>query len=573
MKHSKIYIELASLTSYLRQIPATVYLALYTLIVLLIPNILLCHTEPYTFLDCVVNLVLPAGLYLGVMSLSRKTGAMVLWLFPFIILAAFQIVLIYLYGESIISVDMYVNVMTTNPGEATELLANLGPAIICVIVVYLPAIIWAITLLCKHKKMISPWFGGLRRIAVITLSAGLILMGINLLHDKSFKPHLKTFPINVCYNIKLAIDHTITAAHYKESSKNFVFNAEDTHPADSAEVYILVIGETGRALNWQLSGYERPTNPRLSERDGVNFYPHAISESNITHKSVPLILTSVTAENFDSLPSQKSIVTAFKEAGYHTAFISNQASNRSYTEHFSHEADTTLYIDKTPSGHQYDGEMVRYVKELLEDSVKKQFIVLHSYGSHFKYSERYPDEYSIFTPDDCKSASYKNRGTLVNAYDNTIVYTDAWLDNLIEELSSSGKICGLIYVSDHGEDIMDDDRKRFLHASPTPTFYQLNVAMLSWTSPAYRAHYGEQALALQNNTGKTVNTSAATFHTVLNMAGITTPYFIDSYSLASPQYSTPHLYYLDDHNNPVELDKSGLKANDLKLIQPHLNRQ
>ncbi len=572
MKHSKLYIELASLADYIRQIPATVYIAIYSLIVLLVPNILLCHTESYTVLDCIVNIVLPAGIYLGILSLSQKTGKMVLWLFPFFILAAFQIVLLYLYGESIIAVDMYINVLTTNPGEATELLANLGPAIIFVLILYIPPIIWAIVLWCKHKRMISPWFGGIRRLAIITLITGIAMAGINFGIDRTFKPHIKTFPINVCYNIILAIDHTITSAHYNETSQDFTYHAESKHPADSSEIYVLVIGETGRALNWQLGGYDRETNPLLSVRDAVSFYLHAISESNITHKSVPLLLTSVTAENFDSLHTQKSIVTAFKEAGYRTAFISNQAPNRSYTEYFSNEADTTLYIENTRSGHQYDGEMVKYVKEILSDSISKHFIVLHSYGSHFKYSERYPAEFAQFMPDDCKSATYNNRPTLINAYDNTIVYTDAWLDDLIELLSSTGKVSGMVYVSDHGEDIMDDSRKRFLHASPTPTFYQLNVAMLSWVSPAFRELYGDKAQALENNTDKTVNSSASTFHTLLDMAGIETPYFDNSISLASPDYTVATLYYLNDHNEPVELDKSGLKELDLKLLDSHINR-
>ncbi|MDE6832225.1 MAG: lipid A phosphoethanolamine transferase, partial [Muribaculaceae bacterium] len=514
------------------------------MLVLLVPNALLCHTEQYTLLDCFVNIILPVGIYLGIISLSRKTGTMILWLLPFFILAAFQIVLLYLYGESIIAVDMYINVLTTNPGEATELLANLGPAIIFVIVLYIPALIWAIVLVCKHKRMISPWFGGLRVLAVLTLSSGIILAGIDYWKDPSYRPHIKTFPINVCYNIGLAIDHTATSAHHEETSCDFTYEAQSIHPTDTAEVYVLVIGETGRALNWQLGGYKRPTNPRLSVRDYVHFYSHAISESNITHKSVPLLLTSLTAENFDSLRFQKSIVTAFKEAGFHTAFISNQAPNRSYTEHFSHEADTTLYIQNTPTGHQYDSELLKYVSEILADSVTKQFIVLHSYGSHFKYQERYPEEFGKFHPDDCNSATYANREKLINAYDNTILYTDAWLDDLIELLSSTRKVSGMIYVSDHGEDIMDDDRKRFLHASPTPTFYQLNVGMLSWVSPEFTNLYQSKSEALHSNAERTVNSSASTFHTILDMAGIETPYFDRTLSLASPEYTPAHLYYL-----------------------------
>lgn len=111
-------------------------------ILLVIPNIVLCFTEGYEIAGIVANLMLPFGAYALLCSWSRNIGRTVWLCLPLSIYAAFQIVLTFLYGESIIAIDMFLNVATTNFGEATELLANLGTAICVVVVLYLPPLVW-----------------------------------------------------------------------------------------------------------------------------------------------------------------------------------------------------------------------------------------------------------------------------------------------------------------------------------------------------------------------------------------------------------------------------------------------
>lgn len=571
MKLSEIINRLKRVAEKASRFPAGGYLLIYFMTVIMVPNVMLCHTEPFTVTDCIVNILLPGGVYLTVMSLFRRQGLAVLLMLPIIILAGWQIVLLYLYGESIIAVDMYLNLATTNTAEATELLANLGPAILLVVVLYVPLIPWSIILLWKHKKLSPDFLKRVRRTGLYVAGAGFLAMVLNYVTDNSYRIERDTYPVNVIYNIKVAVDRTVEVSKYEKTSADFRYNAKGTHPADSAEVYVLVVGETSRALNWELGGYCRHTNPRLSERAGVVFFSHAISESNTTHKSVPLLMTSLTADNYQNLPKHKSILSAFNEAGYHTSFISNQAPNRSFTEHFGNQADTTLYIESGTSGHPYDGEMVNCLKEILADTTHpRHFAILHGYGSHFKYSERYPEEYGIYKPDNCKTASATNRDKLINAYDNSIIYTDGWLDELFAMLESTGKPAAVVFVSDHGEDILDDYRKRFLHASPTPTYYQLHVAMLGWTSEAYRDKYPEKAIMLSSHRNQPVNSSASTFNTIADLAGLTTPYLEISQSLASSDYIPAVIKFLNDQNEAVDLENCGLKEIDMQLLLPHI---
>lgn len=76
-----------------------------------------------------------------------------------------------------------------------------------------------------------------------------------------------------------------------------------------------------RAANWSIYGYNRNTNPELTKIKGLTAFSHVLTESNTTHKSVPMLMSSVTAHDFNSIYRQKGIITAFKEAGYRTAFF------------------------------------------------------------------------------------------------------------------------------------------------------------------------------------------------------------------------------------------------------------
>lgn len=547
--------------------PACTLLALYYTIIIMVPNMALCVTESMGWLPALVNIVTPLGFYMLVISMFRRTGWAVIAMTPFSVLAAFQIVLLFLYGGSIIAVDMFLNVVTTNMSEASELLENLGPAIVAVVVLYLPPIIWAVVSLVRRKEFKPVPRRVYMRGGVILFLLGVVLAIVAGKVDSRYSVTRDLFPVNVIYNIKVAVDRTVQTERYAQTSAGFRFDSCSSHCDSVPEVYVLVIGETSRAINWQLGGYERPTNPHLSRRDGITFFTHALSESNTTHKSVPMLLSHVSAAQFDSIGSVKSIIQAFNEAGFATTFISNQAPNRSYTEFFGHEADNEYYMADTLGRHRWDGEMLPYVARCLADTCHtRQFIVLHSYGSHFRYQDRYPDGWGSFQPDRCAEVTPKTRPELVNAYDNSIEYTDMWLDQLVGMLENSGRRAALVYSADHGEDILDDRRGRFLHASPTPTYYQLHVAMFTWVSPRFSADFPVECDCLHEHRDTPVSSTSSVFNTMLQLGGIETVYRDDTMSLASASYRHREPLYLNDMNCGVVLEESGLKKLDFDRL-------
>ena len=527
-----------------------------TIATLMVPNVILDITEGMSQWACVANILLPLGIYTLLMSISRKPGKMTWWLFPYIFFAAFQVVLLYLYGEGVLAVDMLLNVVTTNVSEATELLDGILPAVLIVCVLYLPPLGMAVANIRGRHILDNRFIYKTRRIGGGITVAGLLSVTTAYLADPTFRLLNNVFPLNVTYNLYLAVERSWISAHYQERVANYRFDAVATHPKDSAEVYVMVIGETARSNNFSLYGYHRDTNPMLTtlvSDSSLIVFRDVRTESNTTHKSVPMLLTSASASDYPALYREKGIIAAFKEAGFHTSFISNQLPNHSFIDFLGMEADSCLFIKEAERAKDNvsDMELLPIVKGILEKGRKKEFIVLHTYGSHFKYNERYPRNMAHFLPDNESQAKYENRLQLVNAYDNTIRFTDKFLYELSSILSSSACQSAWLYTSDHGENIYDDNRNKFLHASPNPSEYELRVPLLAWTSASYRSAYPDIISALRSNSGKCVSSSISFFHTMLEMGGIKTKNLDLTKSLADREYKVQPRLYINDHNEAV----------------------
>lgn len=535
-------------------------------VLLLVPNLCLDITEiRYSTLDKAMNVLVPGGVYMLLFALSRRIGATTLWFLPVMVLCAFQIVLLFLYGESIIAIDMFLNVLTTNVHEATELLRNLTLAIFLVCLLYLPPLVIAVIL---SVKKISTHTSN-RKIAVIVgivmVLAGTICWSMN----SAYRLDRLMFPVNVISNIFGAADRTRLSDNYFATSADFRFDAKVVN-TDSTAVFVLVIGETARADNWQLNGYSRPTNPLLSQRRGLVSYTRALSESNTTHKSVPLLMSHLDPEHFgDSIYCSKGIIDAFKEAGFATACFSNQQRNGSIIDFFCAQADTVRFITDDGALH-YDTELSPCLEGFIDAHPDRNlFVVLHTYGCHFNYKERYPESFDYFKPDNSVEAEPSNRPSLINAYDNAVRFNDTVIDSVLSVLASSGRPAAMVYLADHGEDIYDDRRERFLHASPTPTYWQIHVPMLVWLSDGYRVAHPDKFDILLSNSGRNVSSSRSAFHTMLSLAGVSTGRYKDVADLSSRTYKEPPRVFLNDYNESVPLKNSGLRQFDYDELKAH----
>lgn len=552
------------------------FLYAYAVVALLLPNIALCYTECLTPWACGVNVLLPLSLYMLFFSAAKRPGKMIWWAFIFVFFAAFQLVLLYLFGTGVIAVDMFLNLVTTNPGEAMELLDNLAPAVVGVFVIYLPLLILGGVNIRRDSRLSVSFQQRVRHWAMQIGAIGLFCLLASYLVVDDYRMRNQLYPVNICYNLYLAFERNAASENYKEVSRNFKFDARSEHSATAPEVYVMVVGETARAHNFSLYGYPRNTNPLLSKTPGIKAFPNVTTQSNTTHKSVPMLLSAASAEDFERLFHEKGILAAFKEAGFHTVFISNQLPNHSFIDFLGEQADEHYFLKKEDAlqGNHYDEDLLQKLDEILPKAdasssahyhyrYRKLFVVLHSYGSHFNYQERYPRSFAYFKPDSRSEAKSENRRDLLNAYDNTIRYTDYILHGIIERLQkweqvqtkTDGVYCqptsAMLYTSDHGENIFDDDRHLFLHAAPKASDYELHVPFIIWTSEGFSKQYPDILKALGENRSKQVQSSLSAFHTMLGIGGIQTHYRQDEYSVASDKYHPLKLLYLDDHDEAI----------------------
>jgi glucan phosphoethanolaminetransferase (alkaline phosphatase superfamily) len=550
------------------------FLYVYAVVALLLPNIALCYTECLAPWACGVNVLLPLSLYMLFFSVAKRPGKMIWWAFIFVFFAAFQLVLLYLFGTGVIAVDMFLNLVTTNPGEAMELLDNLAPAVVGVFVVYLPLLILGGVNIRRDSRLSVSFQQRVRHWAMQIGAIGLFCLLASYLVVDGYRMRNQLYPVNICYNLYLAFERNAASENYREASRDFRFDARSEHSATAPEVYVMVVGETARAHNFSLYGYPRNTNPLLSKTPGIKAFPNVTTQSNTTHKSVPMLLSAASAEDFERLFHEKGILAAFKEAGFHTVFISNQLPNHSFIDFLGEQADEHYFLKKEDAsqGNHYDEDLLQKLDEILPLAdasssahyrYRKLFVVLHSYGSHFNYQERYPRSFAYFKPDSRSEAKSENRRDLLNAYDNTIRYTDYILHGIIERLQKWEGVqtktdgvydqptSAMLYTSDHGENIFDDERSLFLHAAPKASDYELHVPFIIWTSDGFSKQYPDILKALGENRPKQVQSSLSAFHTMLGIGGIQTRYRLDEYSVASGKYHPTKLLYLDDHDEAI----------------------
>ncbi|MCD7849240.1 MAG: lipid A phosphoethanolamine transferase [Parabacteroides sp.] len=537
----------------------------------IVPNCVFLFTEPLPVSVGIASIIMPLAFWMEVLLLARRPGIVVWCLLPKIILDGGQLVLLYLFGESVIAVDMFLNLTSSNASEASELLGNIFLVIICVFFFYTLPTLWLATRSIRLKDRLTNVFRrkwALR--SLVLFLTGVALCFLSPLQNHSFSLKDDVYPVNALYNLYFAITKSEKNANYHITSADFRFDSiRKIHVEGKREIYVLVVGETSRAMEWSLYGYERNTTPRMKQLDGLVHFTDVVTQSNNTHKSDPIILSAASAEDYGVIYDEKSIVTAFKEAGFRTLVIANQKLTTSMIGAFYREADSFIDMSSFNTGSYltslYDASLLPYLEKELDKSDDDMFVVLHTYGSHFNYHERYPAEFRFYTPDKAEGirASYKTE--LRNAYDNSIHYTDYVLGEIVDMLKKKDACASMLYLSDHGEDIFDDSRGRYLHASPIPTYYQLHIPYIIWFSDSYRELFPDKYWTAVSHQAYPVSTNSV-FHTMLDIANVQTSVSDPSLALTNKAFDIRDRMFLGDHDEPVPFWKVGLKKADFVML-------
>jgi lipid A ethanolaminephosphotransferase len=240
------------------------------------------------------------------------------------------------------------------------------------------------------------------------------------------------------------------------------------------KLVIFVLGEAARYDHFSLNGYNRDTNHNLESIKKLINFPDVHSCGTETAVSVPCMFSPYNRSNYSDKKAKHtdSVIDIIARAGVNVLWRENNSNSKGVAVRIKNYEDFThAHIKPYCNNFEcYDEVLLYNLQKWIDEhnNSKPIFIVLHQKGSHGPaYYKRYPKKYEKYRPV-CKSNQLQEckRTEVVNAYDNTILYTDKFLSEVIEFLKKNSKNyrVAMYYMADHGESLGENGI--YLHGLP-----------------------------------------------------------------------------------------------------------
>ncbi|RWU25120.1 phosphoethanolamine transferase [Pseudomonas alkylphenolica] len=434
------------------------------------------------------------------------------------------------YGV-LIDVGMLRNTAETNAAEVRDLL-SLKLGLYIVVLGLLPALLLYYTPInyrVWYRELFGKLLASVTCVALLGVVALLNYQGLASLFRNHHEIRLMLVPSNVVgASIGYVGEQVGTAA------KPFAKIGEDAQRAPGWQQHarksltVLVVGESARAQNFGLLGYSRDTTPELSKQDGLIAFTDVHSCGTETAVSVPCMFSGFTRKDYQATKAknQEGLLDVLQRAGLAVHWRDNQSGckgtcDRVQFEDVSNGKDTDLCTNSEC----HDEILLKGLDAMLDNLQQDTVLVLHQMGSHGpEYFKRYPMKYEHFTPV-CPSNALNqcSEQSIINAYDNTLVYTDHVLSSLIDVLrSKQDKVdTAMLYISDHGESL--GEYNLFLHGTPymLAPEQQKHVPMLAWFSDSYRKEFAVDTDCLNTARNEPLSQDNL-FHSLLGLLQVRT---------------------------------------------------
>ncbi|MBQ9705901.1 MAG: phosphoethanolamine transferase [Paludibacteraceae bacterium] len=297
---------------------------------------------------------------------------------------------------------------------------------------------------------------------------------------------------------------------YIKASDSFTLHAAKRDTLSVGEVYVLLIGESLCYDNLSLNGrYPRTTTPRMERMEHIVLYDDYYSAACLTMWSVPQIMTRATPSTFETCYREKAIWHPFHEAGFSTYAISVAGQQLLNDRYLTDGVDEFFRVPA-------DSCMPPLIDSLARSN-SKTFIVLEMAGSHSFYSN-YTAPFDVFHPNINSEPEVKSDSIYLNAYDNTVLYTDYLLTDIATRIEEQEAVAAWLFVSDHGE------TQPGAHAGGhggdcSPSKREYHVPLIVWYSSEYASVYPTRVDNLRRHKAEPVN-SDNVFYSVCDMANL-----------------------------------------------------
>jgi len=411
----------------------------------------------------------------------------------------------------LIDVNMIENVLETDVGEATEIM-TLGMFIDVIIWGLIPAII-VFYIPIHYGSFVKEI---IRKVVTVVLSfmiIGIIAAGYYQDYASLFRSNHYIRDLAVPINFVNAFN-SIIKTRYLKTTHTLTPLGQDAHLGevwnvknsptmkDKRVITVLIVGETARAENFSLNGYSRITNPELSKLPIINFSNfHSCGTS--TAVSLPCMFSRQDRKHYDGSEAKytENVLDIINRAGIPVIWLDNNSGckgvcSRVGFQSLSYAKDPENCVEGIKGEHHgecFDSILIKNMLEKIKETSGNLMLVLHQKGSHGPaYYLRTPPEFQQFKPF-CKSAQLQlcSREEITNAYDNSLLYTDYIIANVIKRLQENQDQydSALLYLSDHGESL--GENRLFLHGLPymiAPS-QQTHVPALTWLSKGYAQRF------------------------------------------------------------------------------------
>jgi glucan phosphoethanolaminetransferase (alkaline phosphatase superfamily) len=486
--------------------------------------------------------------------LILKPKGFVLCGLPFLILLPMEWIHLLWYGLPM-NAGTWLAVFRTNPAEAKEFLMTWN-LLLCIYALLVFLYLYAVFKIPKGWNFPGKW--------KLSLSAVLLLLlGVLWVRDLRFAM-LWNPQAGVLQHLQIAtwtfenkFDKIIPYSSLRQGyhawamyQKQLEVLSQPILPLQAVRnrqeplTLVVVLGESARAQSFGLWWGDRDTilnTPQLKSHGALVWHDFT-TQAALTSLSLPMILTQNHVRNFNQESSNVSWISAFREVGFQTTWISNQDFYGSELVKYVNQLDRIEDLNqRMEASRSYDEAVLPILQKTIQRPFDQQLIVIHLMGSHFRYSYRYPEgwgqDLSRLPRDfDYSDIHSSHRSDLLGQYENSIRYTDHLLGQMIRLLMQQKHATALVYVSDHGENLFEQEGV-FGHGTTLATPFEIQIPFVFWASEHFKRAHPELVQTFDANRCSLASTRHF-FPSILDLAGIRWPEFNASESVFSRAFQS-----------------------------------